>query len=46
MYWNRNYKDKVEVKDAGIVVHELASEVHIVGGAEYFDGNILNRSYR
>lgn len=41
MYWNNDYRHKVKKKDIETTVLELASEVHIVGGAGYFNGNIL-----
>lgn len=41
MYWNNDYRYKVKKSDVQVTVHELASEAHITGTTEYFDGNIL-----
>ena len=41
MYWNTSYSEPVVDKDKELTLHELASEVHIVGVGSYFNGNIL-----
>lgn len=41
MYWNTSYNEKVPKKDEDVVVHEISSEAHIVGGAEFYGENIL-----
>lgn len=41
MYWNNDYRYRVKKGDAQVTVHELASETHITGTTEYFNGNIL-----